>query len=64
MLVKLLGLSCLTQAFGIMSAVRGIAEFVGPPSAGLLVDDFNEPVVLLWLLHHALLLLLLCSTEL
>ena len=43
MLVKLLGLPCLTQAFGIMSALRGIAALVGPPTAGLLVDEFDNP---------------------
>ena len=49
MLVRLLGLSCLTPAFGIMTALRGIAALVGPPSAGLLVDDFLEPGVALYL---------------
>ena len=43
MLVKLLGLPCLTQAFGIMSALRGIAALVGPPTSGFLVDEFDNP---------------------
>jgi len=43
LLVKLLGLSCLTQAFGIMTALRGVAALVGPPTAGLLVDQFDDP---------------------
>ena len=43
LLVRLLGLSCLTQAFGIMTALRGIAALVGPPTAGLLVDQFDDP---------------------
>ena len=43
MLVKLLGLPCLTQAFCIISALRGIAALVGPPTAGLLVDEFADP---------------------
>ena len=49
MLVKLLGLSCLTQAFGIMTALRGLSALVGPPSAGILVDDFIEPGLALYL---------------
>ena len=49
MIVMLLGLPCLTQAFGIMTALRGIAALVGPPSAGLLVDDFGEPGLALYL---------------
>jgi len=43
MLVKLLGLYCLTQAFAIMTALRGIAALVGPPTAGILVDKFQDP---------------------
>ena len=43
MLVKLLGLPCLTQAFGIMTALRGIAALVGPPTGGLLVEEFDDP---------------------
>ena len=43
LLVKLLGLYCLTQAFAIMTALRGIAALVGPPTAGLLVDKFQDP---------------------
>ena len=41
-LIKMLGLNCLSQAFGIVSALRGVAAMVGPPFAGLLVDDFLE----------------------
>ena len=43
LLVKLLGLYCLTQAFAIMTALRGIAALVGPPTAGILVDKFQDP---------------------
>jgi len=48
-LIKLLGLNCLSQAFGIVSALRGVAAMVGPPFAGLLVDDFLEPGLALYL---------------
>ena len=33
-LIQMLGLNCLSQAFGIVSALRGVAAMVGPPSAG------------------------------
>ena len=49
MLVRVLGLSCLTPAFGIMTALRGIAAFVGPPAAGLLVDQYLDPGVAFYL---------------
>ena len=49
MLVKLLRLSCLTPAFGIMTALRGTAAFIGPPTAGLLVDEYLDPGVALFL---------------
>ena len=49
MLVKVLGLSCLTPAFGIMTALRGIAAFLGPPAAGLLVDKYLDPGVAFYL---------------
>ena len=49
MLVKVLGLSCLTPAFGIMTALRGIAAFLGPPAAGFLVDEYLEPGVAFYL---------------
>jgi MFS family permease len=49
LLIKLLGLNCLSQAFGIVSALRGVAAMVGPPFAGLLVDDFLEPGLALYL---------------
>ena len=48
-LIKLLGLNCLSQAFGIVSALRGVAAMVGPPMAGLLVDEFLEPGLALYL---------------
>eukprot|EP00092_Neocalanus_flemingeri_P022081 GFUD01023950.1.p1 GENE.GFUD01023950.1~~GFUD01023950.1.p1 ORF type:complete len:442 (-),score=61.43 GFUD01023950.1:20-1345(-) len=48
-LIKLLGLNCLSQAFGIVSALRGVAAMAGPPLAGLLVDDFLEPGLALYL---------------
>jgi len=48
-LLRLLGLNCLSQAFGIVSALRGIAAMAGPPLAGLLVDDFLEPGLALYL---------------
>ena len=49
LLIKLVGLNCLSQAFGIVSALRGVAAMVGPPFAGLLVDDFLEPGLALYL---------------
>jgi len=38
LLVKLLGISQLSQAFGLLTAVRGAASLASPPLAGLLVD--------------------------
>lgn len=38
LLVKLLGISQLSQAFGLLTAVRGAASLASPPLAGLIVD--------------------------
>ena len=38
MLVNLLGLDLLTSAFGILTCVRGLAAFLGPPVGGFAVD--------------------------
>jgi MFS family permease len=38
LLVKLLGLPQLSQAFGLLTAVRGAASLASPPLAGLVVD--------------------------
>ena len=43
MLLDVLGLPCLTQAFGIITAFRGISALVGPPSAGFVVEKFANP---------------------
>lgn len=41
-LVDLLGLEKLTNAFGLLLLFQGIASFVGPPIVGLLYDQTNS----------------------
>merc|ERR1719193_1660532 len=38
MLVDMLGLEMLTSAFGVLTCIRGIAAFLGPPTAGFVID--------------------------
>lgn len=47
-LVDLLGLDKLTNAFGLLLLFQGISSFIGPPIAGLLCDlyDSNSPAFL------------------
>lgn len=42
MLVDLLGLEKLTSAFGILTCIRGLAAFLGPPVAGFAVDATGD----------------------
>lgn len=49
LLVKLLGISQLSQAFGLLTAVRGLAALASPPLAGLLVDMTGAPTIALHL---------------
>jgi len=42
MLVDLLGLEKLTSAFGVLTCIRGLAAFLGPPVAGFVVDMSKE----------------------
>lgn len=41
-LVDLLGLNHLTNAFGLLLLFQGIASLVGPPAAGTLFDKFGS----------------------
>jgi len=45
MLVNLLGLDQLTSAFGILTCVRGLAAFLGPPVGGFAVDATGDYTV-------------------
>merc|ERR1712117_307119 len=38
MLVELLGLELLTSAFGVLTCIRGLSAFLGPPLGGFVVD--------------------------
>eukprot|EP00092_Neocalanus_flemingeri_P002445 GFUD01002615.1.p1 GENE.GFUD01002615.1~~GFUD01002615.1.p1 ORF type:complete len:457 (+),score=94.38 GFUD01002615.1:314-1684(+) len=49
LLVSLLGIDQLSQAFGLLTAVRGLASLVSPPLAGLLVDLTTNPLLALYL---------------
>ena len=40
--VDLLGLEKLTSAFGVLTCIRGLAAFLGPPVAGFVVDMSKE----------------------
>ena len=40
--IRILGPDLLTPAFGLLTAVRGVASLVGPPMAGFAVDYFES----------------------
>lgn len=40
--IRILGPDLLNAAFGIVTAVRGVASLVGPPLAGFAVDYFEN----------------------
>jgi hypothetical protein len=42
LLLRLLGLAALSQTFGLVTAMRGVAALMGPPLAGLVVDQLGE----------------------
>jgi len=49
LLVSLLGIDQLSQAFGLLTFVRGVASLVSPPLAGMLVDLTINPLIALYL---------------
>jgi len=49
LLVSMLGIQHLSQAFGLLTAVRGVASLVSPPLAGVLVDFTINPLFALYL---------------
>merc|ERR1719347_1157364 len=49
LLVSMLGIKQLSQAFGLLTAVRGVASLVSPPLAGVLVDLTINPLFALYL---------------
>ena len=48
-LLDMLGLKCLSQAFSFVSALRGIAAMAGPPAAGVVVDTLQAPAMALYM---------------
>jgi hypothetical protein len=36
--VELLGLELLTSAFGVLTCIRGLSAFLGPPLGGFVID--------------------------
>jgi len=56
LLVSMLGIQQLSQAFGLLTAVRGVASLVSPPLAGVLVDLAINPLLALYLSGMLLLL--------
>jgi len=56
LLVSLLGLEQLSQAFGLLTALRGLASLVSPPLAGLLLDLTTNISIPLYLSGSFLLL--------
>jgi len=48
LLVSLLGIDQLSQAFGLLTFVRGVASLVSPPLAGMLVDLTINPLIALY----------------
>ena len=36
--VELLGLELLTPAFGVLTCIRGLSAFIGPPLGGFVID--------------------------
>ena len=49
MLVDLLGLKKLTNAFGILLVFQGVATAIGPPIAGFLYDFFDKSYTIAYL---------------
>jgi len=49
LLVNLLGIDQVGQAFGLLTAVRGAAALISPPMAGMLVDLTTNPLLALYL---------------
>ena len=45
-LLNMLSLSCLSEAFAFISALRGVAAMAGPPAAGLVVEWTGDPEVM------------------
>lgn len=56
LLVSLLGIDQLSQAFGLLTFVRGVASLISPPLAGMLVDLTVNPHIALYLSGGLLLL--------
>ena len=48
-LLDMLDLCSLSQAFSLVSALRGVAAMAGPPAAGVLVDAVRAPEAALYL---------------
>ena len=48
-LLQMLGLQCLSAAFSLVSALRGLAAMLGPPMAGVLIDLSNQPVLAIYM---------------
>merc|ERR1719233_2472801 len=48
LLVSLLGIDQLSQAFGLLTFVRGVSSLISPPLAGLLVDLTINPLIALY----------------
>ena len=48
-LLQMLGLQCLSAAFSLISAFRGLAAMLGPPMAGILVDHSNQIVLAIYM---------------
>ena len=46
MLLNMLSLGCLSEAFAFISALRGVAAMAGPPAAGLVVEWTGDPEVM------------------
>jgi len=42
MLVELLGLQLLTSAYGVLTCMRGLGAFLGPPLAGFVLDSATQ----------------------
>jgi len=49
LLVSMLGIKQLSQAFGLLTAVRGVASLVSPPLAGMVVDLTTNPLLALYI---------------
>ena len=45
-LLNMLSLGCLSEAFAFISALRGVAAMAGPPAAGLVVEWTGDPEVM------------------